>query len=275
MISRNVLCAVVMIVATSAGIARTARADTTYLATQHETLFRFIPERGGPGASLETFDVGRRVTGLHYDAQTGVVYGIAIEGPGGPVDFVEISNAISGVPSLNVVASLSQTYGGVTQVGELFYGFHNNGAELYSIDVSDPDNPVETYIGEDFYAGNDALAYDPVTDTMYSVSKFAEALLEVDYLTGDLTYIGTLGLGDANSVGAEWFEGQMYMAVQNGDSTDFEIGQIDVATGIYTRMFTLSEGTADYVATALAIVPEPATAALVTVVALALARRRR
>ncbi len=272
MTNRSVFYVVLTVAAASASVAEIARGDITYLATQFETLYRLVPDRDGIGLSLETFDLGRRVRGLHYEG--GTVFGIASEPENPGADFVIIDNAVNGVPSVSEIARLDRPYGGITKVGDLFYGFSGGGTTLYSIDMSDPENPVEKFIGENSVSGNDALAYDSTTDTLYAMSKNTDTLYEVDRATAALTYIGHLGI-NGWSVGAEWFDDHLYMAVQNGTSGDFEIGEVDTETGVYGNVFTLAEGGADYVATGLAIVPEPATAILLVTVVFAISRRRR
>jgi hypothetical protein len=140
--------------------------------------------------------------------------------------------------------------------------------------MSDPASPVETYIGSNPIGGNGASAYDPLKGIFYTVSKYTDTLYEVDLGTGSLDPVGPLGINDL-SAGAEWFEGELFLAVQNRSSGDFEIGTIDATTGAYSTRFVLGDGIADYVATGLAVVPEPTTLTLLLVAALLPLRRSR
>ncbi len=254
MTRRRVLCLAVGFAAAAATLSSVALADVTYLATHSSTLYRFTPESR---PDIETFELGTPVRGLCFDGTS--VFGIATTTDDS--DFVIVENAVSGTPTLTVLAELDRSYGDLAKVGDLFFAFSRDGRDLYSIDVSDPADPVETYIGTNSVGGNGAVAYAPAGDTLYAISKYADALSSVNRATGGLSYIGDLGIDDLEA-GAEWFEGQLYLAVQSGTSFDLEIGRVDVATGAYTPVFTLGEGIAAEVATGLAIVPEPTSVAL-------------
>jgi hypothetical protein len=269
MTRRRVLCLAVGSAAAAATLSTVALADVAYLATHYSTLYRFTPESG---LGIETFEMGIPVRGLCFDGET--VFGVASFHGADEAEFVIVENPVSGTPSLTVVAELGRVYGGITKVADLFFGFSRAGADLYSIDVSDPANPIETYIGTNSVGGNGAIAHDPASDTLYAISKHTDALYTVDRLSGESTYVGDLGIDDLSG-GAEWFDGQLFMAVQNGSSFDFEIGTVDVVTGAYGLTFTLGEGIADQVATGLAIVPEPACVTLLLVGSLLAWRRMR
>jgi len=216
--------------------------------------------------------MGIPVRGMCFDGET--VFGVASFYGIPDSCFVIVENAVSGTPSLTVLAELDRGYGDIAKVGELFFGLSDNGTELYSIDVSDPANPIETFVGANPIGGNGAVAYAPTSDTLYAISKHADALYSVNRATGELSYIGDLGINSLEG-GAEWFEGQLFLGVQNGTSLDFEIGTVDVESGAYTAVFTLGEGIAEEVATGLAIVPEPGCVTLLLVGSFLAWRRMR
>lgn len=260
------------VAAAAASTTGSARADTTYLATHYRTLYRMVPERHERGMVIETFDLAIPVRGLCFDGSS--VFGVVSQDGASQSDFVRLENAVTGTPSLTKIARLDRTYGSVTAVGDLFFGTAGGGYDLYSIDMSDPANPVETYIGSNPIGGNGASAYDPLKGIFYTVSKYTDTLYEVDLGHGGLEPVGHLGINDL-SAGAEWFDGELFLAVQNGSSGDFEIGTLDVTTGAYDLSFVLEDGIADYVATGLAVVPEPTTLVLLLVAGLLPSRHPR
>jgi hypothetical protein len=248
------------------------QADTTYMVTHLETFYRITVSDETGGMTVETFDLGRRVRAMHYNAAEGVVFGIAGTGTGAS-DLLIVENAVSGVPSLSHYASLELIYGGMTRIGDGFYGFADGG-DLFSIDVSTPSNPIETRIGPTGVTGMGALAYDPVGEVFYGVSKLTERLYAIDPTNAGLAAIGHVGISPADG-GGEWFDNRMFMSMNNLDSGDFELGTVDVLTGLYTSMFAIEEGAAGFSGTGLAIVPEPATLMSLGALALLVPMRRR
>jgi hypothetical protein len=100
-----------------------------------------------------------------------------------------------------------------------------------------------------------------------------DALYTVDPLTADVMQIGA-GLGiNAYALGAEWFADQLFAAAQNGSTGYFEIGTVDVATGLYSLEMTVASGV-DYVATGLTVIPEPTTVGLLLTGSFVLLHRR-
>jgi hypothetical protein len=186
-------------------------------------------------------------------------------------DVFVVDNALSGTPTLTQIAALSQPYGGLTRINDLFYAFHQG--ILHSIDISEPASPVETAIGF-VNEGTGAIAYDPATDTIFAASKRTDLLYAVDPANASFTVIGALGRDELEG-GAEWFEGQMFMALQDGFTGELEIGTVDVQTGTYSSLFGIANvGTSIGFGTGLAIVPEPATLLLLAL-AVGLGLRRR
>jgi hypothetical protein len=246
-----------------------ARADTTYLASSFETLYR-VTEGGG----TESFDFDVKLRGMHHDASTGDTLVLGDAGGSAPATVYMLGNAVSGTPTLTQYCNLSRDYGSLTQIGSTFYAFSAD--ELYILDLSDPSNPVETYIGSTGVGANGGAAYDPDSETLYMVSySDIDSLYTVDPNTGGATPIGS-GLGvDSGGYGAEWFGGQVFAAAQNHTSGDFEIGTVDVVSGLYSATITVSAGGAADVATSLTVIPEPATLGLLLVACVALSRRGR
>ena len=118
MVRQHVLCFAVGFAAASASIPNVALAEVTYLATHDTTLYRFTPESG---LGLETFEMGIPVRGMCFDGET--VFGVASFHGIPDSYFVIVENAVSGTPTLTVLAELDRWYGDITKVGELFFGF--------------------------------------------------------------------------------------------------------------------------------------------------------
>jgi hypothetical protein len=263
--SLSAVCAVFV-----AATAMPAGADTTYLASSAETLYR-VAEDG----TVESWDFpGIYLRGMHRVLPTGeiLVLGDA-GGPAAPATMYLLDNPVSGAPALYAYAELSQQYGSLTKIGDLFYAF--SAGSLFTLDLTDPADPVETYIGATGVLGTAGAAYDPASDTLYMLSfKYEDdALYTVDRNTGAATWVGPLGI-DADDLGGEWFGGQLFAAAQNGSSGYFEIGTVDVATGWYSPLMTVASGV-DFVATGLTVIPEPTSFGLLLLGSLSLLRRRR
>jgi len=225
-------------------------ADTMYLSSELTVFYRTSAD----GQTIETFDLGPgRIRSMYNDH--GTIFATQA------LNFVEIENAVSGTPVINQIAPLSNLYGSLTKINDLFYGTTDNGQSLYSIDVSNPLNPVETFIGSNGLGGTGGLAYAPELDKLFAISKHTDALYEMDPTNGQVSFIGSLGIDDLSG-GAEWFDGQLFLAVGNGTSGDYEIGTVNVLTGEYSTVVAVQPGGGEEVAIGLAIVPEPATAVL-------------
>jgi len=247
-----------------------AGAETTYLASSYETLYRVTA--AGDVASWDF--PGIKLRGMHRDLTTGEIFVLGdAGGPEAPATVYILSNPVSGTPALTEYCELSRQYGSVTRIGDLFYAF--GAGDLYALDLSDPANPAETYIGTTGVLGTAGAAYDPGSDTLYMMSYkyFDDALYTVDRSTGWATWVGRLGI-NARDLGAEWFEGQLFAAAQNASSGYFEIGTVDVATGWYSSVITVASG-ADYVATAITVIPESTTLGLLLTGCVCFLRPRR
>jgi hypothetical protein len=252
-----------------ATMAISAYADTVYLASSFETLYRVKL-----GEDIESWDFpGIKLRGMHYDPGADQVFGLGDDGgDSAPATVYTLQNPVDGTPALVAYSQLSHHYGSLTQIGDTFYGFSH--ADLYGVDLSDPAYPVETYVGTTGVLGAAGAAYDPVSGTLYMMSykEFDDALYTVDPDTAAATLVGYPGI-DAYDLGAEWFDGGLFAAVQNGSTGYFEIGEVSAVTGHYSVLTTVASG-ADYVATGLTVIPEPTSLALLLAGCLGLLRRR-
>jgi hypothetical protein len=205
-------------------IATTAKADVTYLASSLETLYRMTP-----GGSVESRDMAVRLRAMHRPSTTGVLYVLGDQGGGGPATVYTLENAVSGTPALEAYANLTQFYGSLTGIGDEFYAFKTG--DLYTLDLSDPNNPIETLIGTTAIDATAGAAYDPLNGMLYMLSYATDALYTINPATAAATLVGSVGI-DALDFGAEWFEDELYAAVRNAASGLLEIGTVDVTSGL-------------------------------------------
>ena len=244
-----------------------AQAEPIYLSSSYETLYRVMST-----GEIESYDMGIKIRGMHYDQAADIVAVLADEGGSGITDVYLMANFASGTPSLTPYANLSHQYGGFTQINGTYYAFSSG--VLYTLNLDDPANPIETYIGTTGIPDSGGAAYDPAHNTLYMTSYYSDALHVVDPETAAATQIGS-GFGvDSDGLGAEWFDNQLYIANQNITSGNVEIGLVDVETGVYSQRVTLSAGASSQ-ATALTIIPEPQMLGMIMMAGGALLRRRR
>jgi hypothetical protein len=257
------LCAVVAVVLPVA-----ASADMVFLASSHETLYRVTPER-----EIESWDFpGIKLRGMHRDPAGGEIYVLGDEGGGTPATVYMLHNGFSGTPTLTEYCELSRLYGSLTEVGGVFYAFHQSG--LYALDISDPASPIETLVGDTEISGAAGSAYDPDSGTFYMLSfRHGDGLFTVDLEAASANLIGFFGI-DADDLGAEWYHGGLYAAMQNRSSGCFEIGVVDPESGLYSALYTVASGV-DYVATGLTVVPEPSAFGMLLLAAFGLFSTRR
>lgn len=265
-------CMILLLVWVTAFVATPtfASPDITYLASSLETLYRVTP-----GEPLESWDFpGIKLRGMHYQTATREVLVLGDGGGGGARTTVyNLENPVAGTPTLTEYTRLSRQYGSMTQIGQTFYAF--SGDELYALDLSDPTEPVETFIGHTGVRGAGGAAYDPASDTLYMMSYrgLDDALYTVDPDDATTLQVGRLGI-DALGLGAEWFDGQLFAAAQNASSGYFEIGTVDYETGPYSTEIRVAQGVAEQ-ATALTVIPEPSVLGLFATAEIVLLRRRR
>lgn len=240
-----------------------ALADLTFLTSVDTTIYR-VSEEG----DLEGFPFDKYFHAMHRDTSTGTIYVLGNDGGGTPQTVYTLSNPVSGTITLTPFSDLFQQYGSITQIDDLIYGFHGGG--FWTIDLSDPGNPVETFVGSTGVIGTGGAAYDPVAKTLYMLSYDTDSLYTVDPDTGSPTLVGGLGI-TFGGCGAEWFAGQMYAGLCNTTSGNFEIGTVDVVSGLYSTLITVGDL---WGVTGMTIVPEPTTLGLLLVGGLVLLSRR-
>lgn len=239
-----------------------------FLASNNLSLIRATNEN-----DIETFFTGLEIRGSRGTPSGDVLAVVDVRDPVDPTvsALYSIGNAASGTPSLDELAILDQWYAAVTEIDDLFYGYTTN-SRLYAIDVTDPQNPVETFIGNLGIGHIGGAAYDPNSDTLYMVSNETDSLYIVDPSDASTSLVGNFGV-DSLTTGAEWYDGQLYVSMNNATADEFQVGTLDVSTGDYSSLLTLVEGAED-VSTSLAIVPEPATIVLLLATGGLCARRR-
>lgn len=242
-------CAIGLSVLWSSG---PSAADTTFLASSGSTLYR-ATDTGG----LEIFELpdAGLLRALHRNPITGEVLAIADGNGSSAVTVYTVENPFAGTPTLVEFTQLSQLYGSLTQIDHTYYAFSRG--DLYSLGLADPANPVEKYVGYTGVAGTAGSGFDPATRTLYMMSNVTDRLYTVDPATAAVSPIGTGLSVDLSNAGAEWFDGHFYAAAHNSVSGDFEIGEIDVESGIYAPLITLIADS-DPISVGLTVVPEPA-----------------
>lgn len=254
-----------------AALATGAAADTVYLATSGSTLYR--ASRGG---SVETFSLADDITCL-INAPGGEVFAISSTETGsGAYEAYRLVDYLTNSPSLVLVRDdLVNSYPAGTFVGGTFYAYRNGSRNLVTYDFG---TGVETEIGPSapMQAPVGGATYDPATDTFYAVSRTDAALFTIDYAAGsgspDATEVGPLGVSIFN-MGIEFYAGSLFGAFQDTTNGRFVAGVIDPGTGGFSADTVLFAGTLDG-SVGFAVVPSPASLALLGAGGLVLSRRR-
>jgi hypothetical protein len=218
---------------------------------------------------MEGFSFDKYFYAMHRDLATGVVYALGNNGHVTPHTVYTVNNPGSGTMTLTQFSQLSQHYGSFTQIGDMFYGIHSD--ELWEIDLSDPGHPSETLIGGTGVGDDGGSAYDADNNVLYMMSDDTDSLYSLDPDTGLASFVGHLGIS-VGSCGAEWLDGMLYTGLENHSSGTYEIGTVDMDTGLYSNLLTL--GSYDAI-TGMTVIPEPGTLGLLVAGGLVIARRRR
>ncbi len=228
----------------------------TYLVTSDYDLLRVS------GGSVEAFTAPEMINSMASDQSGDLVYAV-----GRNAGFYEIQNPAAGTPVFTPITQLSQFYTSIIRVDQGFFGLHFGA--LYQIDVSDPNNPSETRIGDSGLSNTGGFAYDSTTGNAWVASGADDTIYEIDLQTAAVTLVGPFGF-DAGSRGLEWWNGQLYGAVENNASGELQLGTFNTQTGLFSDFFSLGayDGTVG-----LAVVPEP-NSALLFMLALPLLRAR-
>lgn len=222
--------------------------DPVFLASQGTNLFR------ATNGTIETYATSIEMLSMFYDSSLDAVL-VGTRGVPGNVPLYQMGNALAGVPTFTQFATLDRFYGTLTRIGSQYYGFSEG--TLYSIDLQDPQNPIETMIGTTGLTTSGGSAYDPVSGTYYLIARENDGLYSVNWNTAQLTFIGTVQ-DDLGGTGLEWWEGGLYVAAQNFSSGDFEIGRVDTSNAHYSLIHALGAPAMPQ-STSLAIIPEPAS----------------
>jgi hypothetical protein len=243
--------------------------ELTFVATTLSTMYRTT---GVGDPEFFEFPEHDTLRAAHRNLSTGEVYVFVDPGGYQPAIVYTMENAFSGTPSLAYYTSLNNYYGSVTQIGDTYYAFSDG--RLYALELDNPADPIETYVGDTGLDHTQGAAYDPVSETLYVFSSVSDQLYSVEPDTAVATPIGAVGFGvDLGPLGAEWFDGRLFVAAHNLETDVFEIGEIDDA-GMYVPLFGLAEGLLPRGA-ALTVIPEPGALGLIVLGALLAARRAR
>ena len=242
------ICATMVLVGTTA-----AQGDMTFLASNEYILYRGNPDQGF--ASFE-FDI--KIRAMHYDAAADTTYAFSDHGVGDPTMVYRIENPVSGIPALTPYASLSRLYGTAALTDDGLCGFSSDA--LYYIDLEDPANPIETYVGNTGVANIGASAYDPTTDTLYIMGFTTNSLYIVNQETAAVELVGSLGIS-SEGLGGDWYDGEIYLLAQNISTNRLELGKVDQTTGEFFAQSVLANDSRN-VATGLVVLPEPSASML-------------
>lgn len=219
---------------------------------------------------FESFHFNGYLRGMYYDHVDNRVLVLGdFSGNQGAV--LTMENATVGTPALELLSITPRFYIDITRVGDTYYVSRTGG--LYTLDLSDPQNPAETLVGDMGIAGTSGLSYDPTTDTLYLLAHSTDTFYAVNRENANLQAIGSTGM-DFSDTDLEWFDGHMYAAVQNSTSGRIEIGEISLRSGLYSAHYDIApEIFGEAAGLAIVPIPEPATGILFLSVLVA-ARRR-
>lgn len=257
-----------------AAAASTALAqDTVYLATSGNTLYRAVQ-----AGTAETFTLSDDINSL-LRAPNGDILAISgSETSSNTFEIYRLRNALSNNPTLELVSdTLPSSYPGATFIGDTLYGYRNGSRTLVTYDIG---TGVETEIGPSapIQGPIGAAAYDPGTDTFYTVSRGDAALFTVDYLAGsgdpDATLVGSLGI-DIFNMGLDFYagSGSLYAAFEDTTNNQFVVGTLNTADGTFMGDTVLFDGALDG-SVGFIVVPAPGAFAMVAAGGLVAIRRR-
>lgn len=265
------------IVVAGAALTSVADAQMSIFATQRNELLRI------DGSGTSSFLLDYSITALSFDS-SGRLWGTSIvDGDGdGSYSLIEIVDPFGTPVAVEVADALSARTTSIEWVGGTLYGFQNaGGGRVVTIDAGTGVDTVVGATGQTGLAGGGGMAVGP---TMFALDHLAETVNDVDYTLGggpdpSATLIGPAGL-DIVKAGLDYFEGDstlyaLFSSRTGPGTSSVGLYTIDQTTGAATLHTDLSDAFREYGPSGLAIIPEPATLAMLAAGALVLARKRR
>ncbi|KAA0214302.1 MAG: hypothetical protein DYG94_07715 [Leptolyngbya sp. PLA3] len=248
-----------------------ANAADTFLVVRGDDLYRY------DGNTVQTFTLTDTFHSLSLTEHGIIGVSNLQENVGNPPPDFEVwrlDGALSPAPFLTRIDTVTdKRFPTLTQVGSTLYGIGEG--EIYTVA---PDfsltfvtnvNPGEAIGGS---------GYDAASDTFYVSGQTSDALFTLDLGSGNLSQIGT-GVGfDFRNQGGEWWRGEYWAAFEDLTNDRLVLGTIDTTTGLFSIEVVLQNGLGTLGAgqtMGLAIIPTPASLALLGLGGLAAARRRR
>lgn len=251
-----------------AALAGSAIAQPTFLVSNGSTLYRTTL-----GGTTQTFNLGDDIVGMAV-ASDGTIYATSASAnaTSGLFELYTLDDA-EGTPTLTLVSDqLASVYTALTFIGGDLYSSLEGGQFLVNIDLN---TFAETSVGATGVFNVGGAAYDQNSDTLYWSSGIDDALYSIDYGTAASTLVGSLGI-DVAQQGMDFYEfdGVLYHAVDNETTGRFELGTTSTTTGAYSFLQTIVNANLTGT-TSLAVIPTPASAALLGLGGLLATRRRR
>ena len=266
----------------------TTNAQTTFFASSGTTLYRTTT-----AGAVESFDLGVEMIGMAVTPNGQIYVQEDLDGVGaaGISRLWRLDNGFTANPTLTLLTdTLTNHHPTISATdNETLYGFKNgSGGRVSRIDLTPviDDNTVAFNtvlgsVGGSAYDRNTGTFWVLDNDVSVQVPTATNSLYTIDDLsppniTDEIpsTLVGGLNVSSVSN-GMEFYQGTLYVAIQNGTSGDYEIGTLNTSNGQYTFLKTLVPGGAERTDTALAVLPAPGTGMLLGMGLLAATRRRR
>jgi hypothetical protein len=267
---------------TAIGFTSTARSETVYGVTINDFLVSFNSNTPGSfdsGVAINGLESGEHVVAMDVQPGTNVLYAL---GSNGRLYTLDQTNGAASYVGRDFGFALSGANGGMT--------FDRTNGHLHLVTSSDHNMIIDAARGESaqvgksisFPAGDPSSGMDPnvtqisstVTGHMYGIDTGLDTLVSFGSMdSGNVMTIGSLGVDATESGGfAVSDNGLAYAAFRQPGSNNSTFYFIDLATGHASPIGEL-DGSSGYF-TSLALAPEPASMALVTLGAVVLSLRR-